>query len=40
LGGLEVGESEGGEVFVLLGESGQTGDDGRELGEEDVETFS
>jgi len=40
LGGLEVGEAEGGQVAVLLGEGGQAGDDDGELGEEDVETLS
>ena len=40
LGGLEVGEAEGGEVSVLLGEGGQAGDHDGELGEEDVETLS
>lgn len=40
LGGLEVGESEGGEVSVGLGELGETRDDGGQLGEEDVESVS
>jgi hypothetical protein len=40
LGGLEVSETEGGEVSVGLGELGKTGDDRGELGEEDVESVS
>jgi hypothetical protein len=37
---LEVGEAEGGQVTVLLGEGGQAGDDDGELGQKDVETLS
>jgi hypothetical protein len=40
LGGLEVGEAEGGEVAVLLGELGEAVDDNRKLGDEDVETLT
>ena len=37
---LEVGEPEGGEVTVGLGELGETGDDDGQLGKEDVESVS
>lgn len=40
LSGLEVGETKGREVLVLLGEGGETGNDDGELGEEDVETIT
>lgn len=40
LGGLEVGETKGREVLVLLGEGGETSNDDGELGEEDVETIT
>jgi hypothetical protein len=35
-----MGESECGEVFVLLGKGCQAGDDGCEFGEENIESFS
>jgi hypothetical protein len=40
LSGLEVGETKSGQVLVLLGKGGETGDDNSEFGEENVETFS
>lgn len=35
-----MGETESGQISVLLGEGGQAGDDGSELGKEDVESFT
>lgn len=40
LGGLEVGETKGGEIAVLLGKFVQAGHDDGEFGQENVETFT
>ena len=40
LGGLAVGETQAGEVLVLLGELGQLVDDDGQLGDQDVETVA
>jgi len=40
LGRLEVGETKSREVPVLLGESGQSGNDDSEFRQEDAESFS
>jgi len=37
---LEMGETKSGEISVLLGESGEAGDDNGELGKENSETFT
>ena len=40
LGGLEMGEPEGGQVTVSLGKLGETRDDSGQLGQEDIESVS
>ena len=40
LGGLEMGETKGGQVTVSLGKLGETRDDSGQLGQEDIESVS